>query len=322
MKHLIAFDQGWQRPARTEEWAFERCRDGLAASPFFQYVGFPWATLIDLEDRGRHEEAAAYRNALSALPPRMTLVRATVCQHIWMPRLIQEFLRLKITDIFWPHARIGEEGIEGIRLHPFPLYPVQALDHPAAPTHGPRDLLYSFAGAYDSSGYLTPARAWLLELPARADAVMISRSAWHFETDVYGAGGGRSDAEGIKARAADEYRRLLTRSVFSLCPSGSGPNTIRLWESLGLGAIPVVLSDTLRLPGDGDLWEKAILRVPETRGAISALPARLERLARDESALAGMRAAGREIWRSCVETGPERLIAKMADPSVAAGAGH
>ena len=47
-----------------------------------------------------------------------------------------------------------------------------------------------------------------------------------------------------------------------LCPSGSGPNSIRLWEALATGAIPIILSDTLDLPKH-ELWKNAVLYVKE-----------------------------------------------------------
>jgi hypothetical protein len=40
-----------------------------------------------------------------------------------------------------------------------------------------------------------------------------------------------------------EYNRIITQSIFSLCPVGAGPNTIRLWESICLGSIPVIIAD-------------------------------------------------------------------------------
>ena len=55
---------------------------------------------------------------------------------------------------------------------------------------------------------------------------------------------------------------VLLRSKFSLCPSGSGPNSIRLWESLALGSIPVLLADTLELPNH-KLWDNAIVTILE-----------------------------------------------------------
>ena len=59
-----------------------------------------------------------------------------------------------------------------------------------------------------------------------------------------------------------QYELYLIDSKFSLCPSGSGPNSIRFWESLAYGSIPVLLADTLELPKH-ELWEDAIIKVEE-----------------------------------------------------------
>ena len=37
-----------------------------------------------------------------------------------------------------------------------------------------------------------------------------------------------------------EYNKLLSRTLFSLCPSGNGYDTYRFWESLCYGAVPIV----------------------------------------------------------------------------------
>ncbi|MFM6205180.1 exostosin family protein, partial [Planktothrix sp.] len=89
---------------------------------------------------------------------------------------------------------------------------------------------------------------------------------------------------------------ILKQSVFSLCPSGSGPNSIRLWESIGYGSIPVVLSDTYLPPGDLDLWESAVVVCPEQSDEIKALPERLLRLNQDQSLLRQKQSALQELW--------------------------
>jgi hypothetical protein len=85
--------------------------------------------------------------------------------------------------------------------------------------------------------------------------------------------------------------------MFALCPSGSGPNSIRLWEALGYGAIPVILANHLWLPGDAELWQQAALSVPETVEAVAALPGRLEALAADHPRLQAMQATGQQLWQ-------------------------
>jgi hypothetical protein len=50
-----------------------------------------------------------------------------------------------------------------------------------------------------------------------------------------------SAQQDLELKNAEDYNRVLSHSVFSLCPEGAGPNTLRLWESLAVGAIPVVI---------------------------------------------------------------------------------
>lgn len=80
----------------------------------------------------------------------------------------------------------------------------------------------------------------------------------------------------------EKYNQVLLDSRYSLCPSGSGPNSIRLWESLACGAIPVLLADTLDLP-EHELWDKAIVRVREAD--VAAVPALLSQIDAAEEGL-------------------------------------
>jgi hypothetical protein len=284
VRNILAFPHAWQRPAKTEEWAYERCLAGLPDSRYAQMLCFPWATLIDLQRKGEAARAAFFIDALRRCPPRASLIRATVMQHIYAKDMLPLLRRLGVTDVFWAHAVKGEAVLDGIRVHPFPLYPVCCAGRPGGPWRPPgeRRYLYSFVGAYQPGLYLSEARRFIFELPPRPDALVERRGAWHFEAAVYGeqiGGVPRSAAElGAERERAREYAEVLGQSVFSLCPSGSGPNTIRLWESVGLGAIPVVLSDTHRLPGAEAEWAGAAVFAGEGREAVAALPARLERL--------------------------------------------
>jgi len=181
---------------------------------------------------------------------------------------------------------------------------VRCVTHPAPAGGIPlaqRRWLYSFQGVYRPELYLTPVRQWILALPRRSDALLESRREWHFEQQVY-----REQVHGEPVDAgrhaelnaeASSYAEALQQSVFALCPSGSGPNSIRLWEALGYGAIPVILADTLALPGDPVLWSQAVLQVPETPQAVAELPARLAELRLHPDRLAAMQAAGQQLWQ-------------------------
>jgi hypothetical protein len=213
------------------------------------------------------------------------------------------FRRAGVTDIFWPHATKNLLDIEGIRIHPFPLYPVRCSTHslPSTPTPShARPILYSFQGAYDPSCYISPARTWIFGLPKREDAIICSRSEWHYQQKVYNEQvlGNPSNAarEFQLSREASEYVSTLNQSCFSLCPSGSGPSSIRIYESLGFGSIPVIISDTLRLPGDVSLWTSAALFIPERLDAIESLPTLLTELKQDTAKLLDMQRAGKMLW--------------------------
>ncbi len=43
------------------------------------------------------------------------------------------------------------------------------------------------------------------------------------------------------------YNSILSDSKFSFCPEGAGPNTLRFWESVAVGSIPVIFSTDLHI---------------------------------------------------------------------------
>ncbi|MEB3171230.1 MAG: exostosin family protein [Synechococcaceae cyanobacterium] len=296
-------DLPWQRPNATEATAWETLQHlGLAGSAPPSSGGattlpFPWASWIDAVQRGLRPPTPPLRRWPDHAPV------ATVCQHIGALEHTAALRAAGVTDVFWSHARRGETHRDGLRLHPFPLLPVRCLSHPP---DGPpalaasRPLLYSFQGYQPPGGPSSALRRWLLALPPRPDARVQGRGEWHFEQEVYReqVHGQRPDQERHRhlAADADTYVATLRQSCFALCPAGAGPNSIRLWEALGFGAIPVILADALALPGPAALWRQATLRVPERQEAVAALPEQLERLRGEPERLAAMQAAGRRLW--------------------------
>jgi hypothetical protein len=59
-----------------------------------------------------------------------------------------------------------------------------------------------------------------------------------------------------------EYAKLLTDSKFVICPKGIGPSSIRLFETLQAGRVPVIVSDNWVAPVGPD-WEKLAVFIPE-----------------------------------------------------------
>ena len=76
------------------------------------------------------------------------------------------------------------------------------------------------------------------------------KDLWHFNKVVYNyqVFGQEKEKDAIKGDDVDHYNSVISDSIFSLCPAGAGPNTLRLWESLAVGSIPVILSNKHELP--------------------------------------------------------------------------
>lgn len=231
----------------------------------FHYFGIPWATIID----GARAKSSKVGDILSALQKLCLNVpkserRVTVAQHIHALRFVELFKAAGITDLFWSHAVVGQTVVDGIAIHPFPLFPAQAPDFDDKVSSKPKDYLANFIGAYNPSIYLTDVRTKIFEDAGSSDDVLIvKRDRWHFDRSVYDeqiAGQKPEEAQlSREAQMTDEYLNAIRQSWFTLCPTGSGPNSIRVFESLHLGSIPIILTQSLRLPGPRQLWENAAL---------------------------------------------------------------
>ena len=68
-----------------------------------------------------------------------------------------------------------------------------------------------------------------------------------------------------RAGLKSSYVELTNRSIFSLCPRGTGVGTIRLFEVMSMGSIPVIISDDYVCPMSNKLnWDEFSIRVPES----------------------------------------------------------
>lgn len=293
----------WQFPCRTEGAAWERHARLAGPAPFdgesvHIYLGLPWATWLD--KRRADPDLAAARREMELVRARLHGLRAalrecgaalrvhTVCQHVYWRDWLAEWQRLGITDLWLSH--LPEGGVKeatSMRLHPWSLFAVNAED-PARSAGLRTDIeprhkrhLASFIGTH-ADHYLTQVRA---QLPALADPpriVIEVTQGWHFERQVYDEQiWGKPATERPEERQATQhYNEVLSESTFSLCPAGAGPNTLRLWESLAVGAVPVLLGPRPRMPlsegPDAIDWGAIVIQVQD--GELAALPERLVRV--------------------------------------------
>jgi hypothetical protein len=62
----------------------------------------------------------------------------------------------------------------------------------------------------------------------------------------------------------DEYVGLIARSRFVFCPRGDGLTSLRFFETLAFGRIPILLADQAALPLESDIpYDEFVVRVPE-----------------------------------------------------------
>ncbi len=293
----------WQFPAVTERRAAEEVWASFPATSDTVYFSFPWATLID-HIHNRVDTSRLMKALKDAAARRRPATRVmTVCQHVRMMAYRELFEIAGVTDIYWSHATKGNKiwpGLRAITLHPFPLFPVQVPDAVAFTNDERRPLLYTFVGAAANTWYLSQARSIIIdELSNDPRGVVIGRSDWHYDRIVYDHQVRKTEASIdnlVNKDASAEFRALLCDSTFALCPSGSGPNSIRLWEAIGAGSIPVILADTYAPPGDPALWKQAVVFCAEDMEAIRALPDELEAIAKDPAQLAAKRQGLRQLW--------------------------
>lgn len=245
---LYYYDDRWQKPVITEYRAFQLLRDSLPAD----YFAFPWATLID--DFISHDKSDLINIVRDII---VTKPCFTVVQHVLFRRILFMFRKLNISHVFTPHRMPSDSILEteyNLKIIPISLYPIYASIEPRINF---KKYLFSFIGFYDPRCYMSNIREKIFQLEY-ADCYILQTKKWHFYDPVY------TENDSINNANTQLYCDVLAKSLFSLCPSGSGPNSIRLWESLSYGSIPIILSDQLVLPTVDEDLSKCVIQWPES----------------------------------------------------------
>lgn len=213
------------------EWrAFILLKEKFLKKPV-NYVAAPWLVL-------------AKRNQLGEVAKLRLNGGFTVCDcltGVIGERTLKVLKQIGIDCVFSPCATISRQVIDGIRIEPFPYYAVNSADPSAT-----KNILYSFIG-YCSH----PIRNKIFTIAHLPQTVIKRRSTFHYFFN-----------QSQLAAMQSEYTQNLAESRFSLCPRGNEPNSIRFWESLRAGAVPILIADDARLPDWFD-WNSCIIRVQE-----------------------------------------------------------
>lgn len=261
----------WQYPVIAEKAVYE----SLYRNPGqieAEYFALPWATILEWINKKEYKLKAQKFQKLNKHASVFT-----VCQSIYYRSLCLFFSSIGVNVCFASHATMEDTKIfaeHNIELVPFPLFAVNTAN-----PNNKKDLLYSFVGMSDHPLLMSDVRRRILAMEHPADTYIRGRGRrWHYEKRLYKEqiSNKRMTAKekGVENNNTREFMDVLARSRYSLCPSGTGPNTIRFWESLGSGAIPVLLSDKMLLPKYD--WDSCLLRIPESD--LEKVPQILERI--------------------------------------------
>lgn len=141
-----------------------------------------------------------------------------------------------------------------------------------------REFLFSFIGATRHA----PIRKQIVQL-SHPSALLDDSTWWYTTTD-------RSEhaARAYKARYVDS----IARSHFVLCPLGLAASSVRLFDVMRMGRVPVIMSDEWLAP-EGPNWPSFSIRVPERDVAL--LPDLLEQRASDAEEMGH---AARQAWEA------------------------
>lgn len=268
----------WQQPCRTELAAYNLHKSLESESIFDQrkkvvntYIGIPWASFFDkgyylgevvntLKLRIQDYKKLVKENGYS-------LRVHTVCQSIHWKRHLDHIAHIGVTDLHASHysevlSRFENPYFYNIKMHSWHLYAVNVEDENRSRNiiieedrQVDNPLLAAFKGAH-MLHYLSDVRLLLKSAEKkdkyRDDVVVEVDDEWHFNKEVFGRQAGAlkiaDSPTPVTNNDVHTYNDLLCRSTFSLCPEGAGINTIRLWESLAVGAIPVIILGKPHIP--------------------------------------------------------------------------
>ena len=212
------------------------------------FIKFPFADLINKNNRNISLVNSFLESLRTRYPITKTLV--FICQHIDVIRVV---LPLNCI-LFTPHATDGDNYIAIPHFTPF-----NAIEKPIPLPDRPN--LFCFQGA----SFTHETRKKILNhYTGHPDFNLADTGTWHFE---------KSNEARIQIEA--DYSKSLSGCVFSLCPRGTGPSTIRIWDSLALGCIPVIFSDGLKMPLQNYIdWNDPCIFIPEssTDNIINMMP--------------------------------------------------
>ena len=229
-------DKLWQKPVITEQQIFSNIFKNQNVP--YNYIAFPWAAYIDKLLDNKERMIEQLKNTINKDTNYFTVV-----QHVEFRNYINLFKELNIKYIFTPHKINSDVKLEkenNIFIIPISIFPVQICNYKH---NGVKHKKYiaSFIGQINDKDNLSNIREKMYTCFKDKKNCMVKINSQMYYQDIVHKNKNQNYHD-------MNYKKYLILSKFSLCPSGTGSNSIRLWESLHFGCIPVILSDTINLP--------------------------------------------------------------------------
>lgn len=213
-------------PIGTEKTIYNNLlKDKDRLTDEFNYVDLPIADSIN------NFGVPATQNFINSLENTYpNIIKKYVCQHIYV-----NYLNFFNNKVYTPHTLFSDTNIA------IPHYNPSILETDFVPFNS-RTINFSFIGAFHTH----PIRAALALLNNNNTILIRETGNWHFEKN-------KTEQE----RYSNKYKEIMCNTKFSLCPPGTGVSTIRLYESMAAGSIPVVFNN-VKVP---KIVEKYVIRV-------------------------------------------------------------
>jgi hypothetical protein len=235
---IIEFNlfQNMVDPVKTEETIYKQlCEKVECLYTDYTYVALPLAWIINT--RGPNIAQQYIDTVVERYNNRKLFF---VCQHIKV-----DMLNFYGHMVFTPHATYGRDDFK-----PIAHCSVHCVNTKPKPINQRRWLM-SFCGSFRTSWTRT---ALANVLGDREDCLIQNTERWFFE---------KSQQE--QKSMSEFYIDLLKDTKVNLCPRGTGPSTIRMWECMSAGCVPLIISDNLKLPLEDEInWNELLIRVPES----------------------------------------------------------
>lgn len=200
-------------PIRTEETIFNQLKEVDLGLPL---VSLPIAFSINKFGVPRTQQM------IDEIERKESCKKIYVCQHILVNKL-----SFGENMVFTPHT-LEEDSYNFV-----PHYNPAFQEKIAFTRTSDRNFNFSFMGDYNTNSIRE-------EIGKRFSGMFPVQQTgkWFFSHD-----------SATQQHLKSNYKRLLEDTKFPLCPQGTGPSTLRFFESLSSGGFPVIFN-SLKLPSD------------------------------------------------------------------------